>query len=192
MVKATACKTVHRQFDSDQRLQSIMARQPLKRQFLESTYGKAGLQRLVYKARSVSNLVELVGWNKRSGSSMVLMRDILVEWGIDTSHLRGQGARTRGTFSSLKTDYRRKLRLIVERGHRCQVCHREDWMGKQIPIEIDHIDGHCTNNLKSNLRLICPNCHAQTPTYKGKNKGNVSGKRKEAYKKHPIQKYRDQ
>jgi len=66
------------------------------------------------------------------------------------------------------------------------------WMKKQIPLEIDHIDGHCTNNERSNLRLICPNCHAQTDTYKGKNIGNVSGKRKERYEKYPIANYRRQ
>lgn len=40
-----------------------------------------------------------------------------------------------------------------------------------IPLELDHIDGDHENNVEGNLRLICPNCHAQTPTYKNKNKG---------------------
>jgi hypothetical protein len=47
-------------------------------------------------------------------------------------------------------------------------------MGKPIPIELDHIDGNSDNNSAENLRLICPNCHAQTETYKVANKGKNS------------------
>jgi len=54
-----------------------------------------------------------------------------------------------------------------------------EWMGVNIPIELDHTDGNCENNTRENLRLICPNCHAQTPTYRGKNMGK-SGHTKRA------------
>jgi hypothetical protein len=39
------------------------------------------------------------------------------------------------------------------------------------PLEIDHIDGNSENNLETNLRLLCPNCHALTPNFKNLNKG---------------------
>ena len=41
-----------------------------------------------------------------------------------------------------------------------------------IPLEIDHIDGNSNNNSEENLRLICPNCHSLTSTYRGANRGN--------------------
>lgn len=41
-----------------------------------------------------------------------------------------------------------------------------------LPLEIDHIDGNAENNAESNLRLICPNCHSLTATYRGANRGN--------------------
>ena len=43
---------------------------------------------------------------------------------------------------------------------------------KKIVLEVDHIDGLHYNNTVDNLRLICPNCHSQTDTYKNKNNGN--------------------
>lgn len=39
------------------------------------------------------------------------------------------------------------------------------WNGKPITLQLDHIDGDNLNNLVSNLRILCPNCHTQTPTY---------------------------
>lgn len=41
-----------------------------------------------------------------------------------------------------------------------------------IPLEIDHIDGNAENNSEDNLRLICPNCHSLTSTYRGANRGH--------------------
>lgn len=62
-------------------------------------------------------------------------------------------------------------RLKTERNweHKCSVCNLTTWNEKPIPLEIDHIDGCHSNNTYENLRAICPNCHAQTDTYKGKN-----------------------
>jgi len=65
-----------------------------------------------------------------------------------------------------------KRYLAEVNGRKCSVCSLEDWMGKEITLEVDHIDGRHYNNNVENLRLICPNCHSQTDTYKNKNKGN--------------------
>lgn len=79
------------------------------------------------------------------------------------------------SFEKLHKDGSRKRRLIEERGHRCEVCKGKTWMGKPIPIELDHIDGHPGHNEKKNLRLICPNCHSQQPTHAGANVGKHKG-----------------
>ncbi len=67
--------------------------------------------------------------------------------------------------------YQRKDRLIEERGHQCEKCKNTEWCDQPISLELDHIDGNNENNVRDNCRLICPNCHAQTPTYKGRNIG---------------------
>lgn len=81
-------------------------------------------------------------------------------------------------FEDLKTDRYRRIWLIRERGHRCEICFNTEWNTQTIPIELDHISGDADDNTKANLRLICPNCHALTPTYKGKNKASASRKRR--------------
>jgi 5-methylcytosine-specific restriction endonuclease McrA len=57
------------------------------------------------------------------------------------------------------------------RGYKCEVCGISEHNNKPLNLECDHIDGDHNNNLINNLRLICPNCHSQTPTYKNKNAG---------------------
>jgi len=65
-----------------------------------------------------------------------------------------------------------KLRLISEgiKIHRCECCGITEWRGQPTPIELDHINGINYDNRLENLRLLCPNCHAQTSTYRGRNK----------------------
>ena len=65
-----------------------------------------------------------------------------------------------------------KLRLISEgiKQHKCEKCGITEWNGQPTPIELDHIDGNRHNNTIENLRILCPNCHAQTSTYRGRNK----------------------
>jgi hypothetical protein len=45
------------------------------------------------------------------------------------------------------------------------------WQGEPLPLEVDHIDGSWRNNRADNLRLLCPNCHSTTDTYRGRGKG---------------------
>ena len=72
--------------------------------------------------------------------------------------------------------------LLQKHGHKCAICGRTTWNKEPIPLELDHKNGDSTNGKISNLRLICPNCHAQTPTYKGRNKGNGRHYRRQRYK----------
>lgn len=64
-----------------------------------------------------------------------------------------------------------RLRLIKSsvKKAECECCGLSEWNGFPIPLELNHIDGDRHNHLLENLEIICPNCHAQTPTYRARN-----------------------
>lgn len=73
--------------------------------------------------------------------------------------------------------------MIELYGAKCMEC---DWDKINVitglcPIELEHIDGNSKNNNLKNLKLLCPNCHSLTSTYKALNKGNGRFKRKQRY-----------
>jgi hypothetical protein len=76
-----------------------------------------------------------------------------------------------------------KRHLIALRGNKCSLCDISSWREEPITIELDHIDGNSYNNKLENLRLLCPNCHSQTDTYRAKNKGKGRVARRKRYHK---------
>lgn len=74
-----------------------------------------------------------------------------------------------------------KRYILEKQNEKCLNCGLIDWYGQKITLELDHIDGNSENNLEENLRCLCPNCHSQTSTFKGKNKGNGRYKRRQRY-----------
>ena len=66
-----------------------------------------------------------------------------------------------------------KERLIREgiKEYKCECCGISEWNGKPISLQLHHINGIHNDNRLSNLQLLCPNCHAYTDNYRGKNKG---------------------
>ena len=76
-----------------------------------------------------------------------------------------------GLHPSYQT-FKLKKRLISEgiKNNECEVCGiKSMWNNKPLKMELDHVDGNRTNHKLENLRMICPNCHSQTDTYRSKN-----------------------
>lgn len=61
--------------------------------------------------------------------------------------------------------------LIYKYGNKCMICGLEKWQNQKIPLVCDHIDGNSKNTDITNFRIICNNCDALLPTFKGKNRG---------------------
>jgi len=104
--------------------------------------------------------------------------------GLDTSHFLGSGH----LAGQVRPNRRPLPQILVEHGEfentkhlrqrlikegfmeaRCSQCGLAEWRGQPIPLELDHISGNRSDLRLENLRLLCPNCHALTPTYRGKN-----------------------
>lgn len=81
--------------------------------------------------------------------------------------------------------------LLRTREYRCEICGLDTWQDKPIALEVDHIDGNPDHNSELNLRLLCPNCHALTDTYKGRAKATAQNGRYSRRRIKRRQRYKD-
>jgi hypothetical protein len=71
---------------------------------------------------------------------------------------------------------RLRKRIKLEQDNKCNKCGIDSWNDKPIVLELEHKDGDHNNNKRENLESLCPNCHSQTETWRGKDKKNKQNK----------------
>jgi endogenous inhibitor of DNA gyrase (YacG/DUF329 family) len=75
-----------------------------------------------------------------------------------------------------------RLHLLAEQDGACAVCGLAgEWNGAPLVLVLDHVDGDSANSRRGNLRLVCPNCDSQLPTFKMRNKGKGRHSRRQRY-----------
>lgn len=150
---------------------------------MKHSYSEQELRDAVKESGSLRQVLQKLNIVAAGGNYETTKKRISL-YGIDTSHFHGQlwnKGKVIGPKRSIEEylvegklvgSHKLKLRLIAEgiKQHKCECCGITEWNGQPTPIELDHIDGNRYNNTLDNLRILCPNCHAQTDTYRGKNK----------------------
>ena len=80
-----------------------------------------------------------------------------------------------------KTHYVRRY-LLAQQAHLCALCAcPQRWQGQPLVFVLDHVEGDAENNRRENLRMVCPNCDSQLPTYKSRNRGKGRHARRQRY-----------
>jgi hypothetical protein len=134
------------------------------------------LREAVASSTSVVGTAQALGVTVAGGNLTVLRRHI-IRLGLDTSHhtgkawnrgRRGLSRRGQGAPKPGRADATMKKYLIYTHGHRCMQCKNTEWMGRPIPLELEHKDGNHFNKDIDNVELLCCNCHALTPTWRRK------------------------
>lgn len=156
-------------------MSSVMAksRNYTDEQFAEAVANSGSIRQVLQKLKL-----------REAGGNYQCAKERVRQLNLDISHFHGQAWNKGKTLpkrqpletylveNRLVQSNSLKKRLIKEgvKEHKCEMCGITEWNGQPTPIELDHIDGNRYNNTIENLRLLCPNCHAQTDTYRGRNK----------------------
>lgn len=158
-----------------------MARKRSYRAYTDEDFSEA-----IKNSQSIRKTLEKIGLRPTGGNYQVAKRRIKM-LGLDTSHFSGQ-AHLKGkthnwapktpteeilvencTWGGSTSSLRKRL---IKEGYfepKCYNCQNTKWMDNKIPLELEHVNGDRFDNQIENLTLLCPNCHALTSTYRGKN-----------------------
>lgn len=142
---------------------------------------------IVRESISISQVLKKIGLKPAGGNYQTVKRRIkCLE--IDISHFKGQGylkGENHNWAKKISLDkilikdsiygggsHLLKKRLFKEKifEKKCYRCGLTNWLGNELSLELEHINGDHFDNRIENLTILCPNCHSLTPTYRGKKK----------------------
>lgn len=151
---------------------------------MKYNWSKTNLEKTVTEANCWFNWLELLGIPKRGNNYRTLKR-YSEKYGLDTSHFDALYGRTHNGVRILKNksddevfcENSRINRLNLKREYikrvlfgkcRCEICGITEWNSRPLEFQLHHKDGHPNDNRKSNLMLLCPNCHSQTDNFRNR------------------------
>ena len=159
------------------------------------------LQKLLDESNSYSDLLRKIDMNPK-GDNPKTLKKIIAELNLDETKLKLNRSNlyrnnAKVTHKKVKIpiediimnnkypNYQTSslLKRLIQEGYKeykCERCGLTEWQEEPIPLQLHHKDGVHTNNLLNNLEVLCPNCHALTDTYCGKNLKKKKKKKKNA------------
>ena len=153
-----------------------------KRKWTDEDFVQAVKESLSY-AQVISKLHLRV-----AGSNYDTVKRKIRELGLDVSHMTGKAWNQGERYSPLREKQplseilvehstfvnanHLRERLLSEgvKARRCECCGNSEWLGQPITLELHHVNGIRDDQRLENLMVLCPNCHAMTKNYRGKNK----------------------
>ena len=152
-------------------------------------YSKCELQEFLDKSNSIQGFMSQIGYKSIAGSNAQTAHFIINTYNLDLSQMEinkkdaiSQRAKKRqkniedyqNLFVKNSTMKRNTIRKVIIKNNLipyiCSFCgNNGEWLNSTIALELDHKNGVNNDNRLENLRWLCPNCHAITDTYCGKN-----------------------
>lgn len=150
-----------------------------------STISKESLQKIANNCCSLQEVLNALGYQKRSGGIYMRLKSRLEEDDIDLSTLQDnfRNKKREESCKMVNSDqllvensvhankmvrrYILRERLIQYKCHLCQIGSLHN--GLPLTLQLDHINGVSNDHRLPNLRFLCPNCHSQTSNWGGRN-----------------------
>jgi len=155
---------------------------------------KNDIQKIINESNSFKEVLIKLGYSGNSCGASLYLKQRIKEDALDITLLnKNRSIKTDKQLKSLSkkepiekyltensnaSRNNLKNRLINEGffDYKCGICGISEWMGNNITLQLDHINGINNDNRLENIRFICPNCHSQTKNFCGRNTKKESNK----------------
>lgn len=152
-------------------------------------YTPTELQKLLDESNSYKELLRKLGMCDH-GSNYKTLRKVIAEYNLDLSKISENRSKINNEhIKNLHKNHGLTLEeILVENStynngnnlkeklfnaglkeRRCERCGLTEWQDNPIPFQLHHKNGIHNDNRLENLELLCPNCHAITDNFAGKN-----------------------
>jgi 5-methylcytosine-specific restriction endonuclease McrA len=144
-----------------------------------SRFTDTQLEEMLKDSHSMWEFAQKVGYTNKSSAVYRSIKKQLSERGFNLANYPALAKRLGSTtplqqseiFSlNRRVDVRMLRKRLIDAGlpHECSSCGISEWLGKEITLQVDHVNGVNSDNRVENLRFLCPNCHTQTSTWGAK------------------------